>query len=123
MSCTACIEGKAKRRSFRNTSGNRYAPLEAMSIDTTGPLSEEDVHGNRYLQLLCDAGTGFLMGEPMKHKSSASNVIVRALARLKLVCGKIVKRLYTDGAEEQNTAELKHFLDPQGTQRTRTAPN
>lgn len=71
ISCDACITGKAKQRLFKNTSGNRYAPLNAISSDTTEPIAQEYIHGNKYLQLLCDAGTGFTMGDHMKEKRAS----------------------------------------------------
>ena len=57
-SCDHCITGKVKRSEFKQLSPNRYAPLDAVSTDTAGPLSEADVCGNKYLQMQVDAGTG-----------------------------------------------------------------
>lgn len=59
----------------------------------------------------------------MKSKKYASDVIVRELARLQMVCGRKVKRLHTECAEEQNKSIFKDFLEPQGTIKTATAPN
>lgn len=122
-SCDSCIAGKSKRKPFVNLSGNRYAPLEAVSSDTTGPISQQDLDGNKYLQLIADKGTGYLAGEPMKAKSGASSAIHKALARLQLLCGRKVQRFHTDNADEQNCGPAKDFLDKQGTVRTFTAPN
>ena len=63
--CPACIETQAKRALFKISETNRYAPLEAVSSDTTGPLSQADICGNKYLQLIVDAGTGWTTGEAM----------------------------------------------------------
>lgn len=86
VSYEACVTGKEKRRPFINKSASRYEPLDALSSGTIGPMTEEDIHGNKYLQLLYDSGKGFTMGELMKAKSSASNVIIRAWARMQMVC-------------------------------------
>lgn len=121
-SCKPCVIGKARRKPFTNSSSNRYAPLEAISTDTTGPVSAPDIEGNRYLQLLADVGSGWTDGRPMQVKSEASDVILRSLARLQLLCGKPIRRLHSDGAKEQNTADIQKFLGEQGTTRTFTAP-
>eukprot|EP00173_Palmaria_palmata_P005021 Plantae.Rhodophyta-Palmaria_palmata.ctg8040.p2 GENE.Plantae.Rhodophyta-Palmaria_palmata.ctg8040~~Plantae.Rhodophyta-Palmaria_palmata.ctg8040.p2 ORF type:complete len:100 (-),score=2.51 Plantae.Rhodophyta-Palmaria_palmata.ctg8040:1-300(-) len=57
----------------------------------------------------------------MKSKSEASNTIDKALVRLQLIFGRKVERLHTDNAPEQNTRQIKDFLDRQGTLRTLTA--
>ena len=58
----------------------------------------------------------------MKTKSGASGVIIRALARLQKLCGKSARRLHTDGAGEQDTPDVKEFLDKHGITHTKTAP-
>ena len=94
-----------------------------MSSDTTGPLGQADICGNKYLQLIVDAGTGWTTGEDMQIKAYASDVILRALARLKLACETKFKRLHTDGAQEQYNDKLKKFLEDQGTTNSTTAPH
>eukprot|EP00173_Palmaria_palmata_P000189 Plantae.Rhodophyta-Palmaria_palmata.ctg10909.p1 GENE.Plantae.Rhodophyta-Palmaria_palmata.ctg10909~~Plantae.Rhodophyta-Palmaria_palmata.ctg10909.p1 ORF type:complete len:318 (-),score=-12.26 Plantae.Rhodophyta-Palmaria_palmata.ctg10909:264-1187(-) len=121
-SCDACIVGKSRRKPFVNLSHNRYAPLASVSSDTTGPLLQTEIDGNRYLQLLADAGTRHLSGVAMKTKSGASSAIIRALARLQVLCGKTAKRLHTKNADQQDTPDVVKFLDGQDTARTHTAP-
>ena len=121
--CPACIETQAKIAPFKGSETNRYASLEAVSSVTTGPLSQADICGNKYLQLIVDAGTGWTTGEAMQTKASASDVILRALARLQLACETKVKRLHTDGAQEQYNDKLKKFLEEQGTIKSTTAPH
>lgn len=79
-SCAPCIKGKAKRAEFKQQNPNRYAPLEAVSTETAGPLSEADISGNKYLQMIVDAGTGWTFGQPMKTKDEATYVLHEALA-------------------------------------------
>lgn len=52
--CDACLIGKVKSRPLINNATNRYAPLDAVSSNTTGPISQEYKHGSKYLQLLFD---------------------------------------------------------------------
>lgn len=76
ISCDACVTGKTKRPPFINKKVNWYAHLDdALSIDTTGPIAQKYIHGNKYRQLSCDASTGSAMGEPMKSKKYASDFI------------------------------------------------
>lgn len=55
----------SKKGGFPVRLKNSYAPLEAVSSDTTGPLSEAFICGNKYLQLIADAAIGWTTGEPM----------------------------------------------------------
>lgn len=118
-----CIKGKAKRAEFKHLSTNRHAPLDAFSTNTTGPLSEADIAGNKYLQMIFDAETGWTYVQPMKTKDEATKVIHKAIARLQLSCARPVKRLHSDGAHEQYCGKLKEFLDNQGNIKSTTAPN
>lgn len=111
-----------KKKPFVNLSNNRYTPLEAVSSDTKGPISQEDIDGNKYSQLLAYAGTGHLSGVAMKTKGGASDAIIKALTRLQVLCGRAAKRLHTDGAKEEDTANIKQLLLDQGTTQTHTAP-
>lgn len=113
---------KARRKIFVNLTNNRYAPLQEMSSDTTGSISQQDLTGRKYLQLIADSGTGYLTGVPMKTKGEASDAIQRELTRLQLLCGKKVERFHTDNAEDQSSGSIKAFLDKQGTVRSFTAP-
>lgn len=50
------------------TPGTRYAPLDAVSTDTTESILQEYIYGNKYLQLFANASTGNLTGIVMKTK-------------------------------------------------------
>lgn len=58
----------------------------------------------------------------MKVKNAASDVIIRELARLQLLCGRTTKRLYTDGVKEESTPDFRNFLKTQETLQPHTAP-
>lgn len=73
LSCDACITDKAKRNPFVNITHNRYVPLEAVSPETTEPLAKEDLDGNKFLQLIYDAGSGYLSEVAMKKKEARPN--------------------------------------------------
>eukprot|EP00173_Palmaria_palmata_P004335 Plantae.Rhodophyta-Palmaria_palmata.ctg5670.p1 GENE.Plantae.Rhodophyta-Palmaria_palmata.ctg5670~~Plantae.Rhodophyta-Palmaria_palmata.ctg5670.p1 ORF type:complete len:277 (+),score=-5.77 Plantae.Rhodophyta-Palmaria_palmata.ctg5670:508-1338(+) len=121
--CEACIIGKSKRRPFVNISTNRYTSLEAVSTDTTGPILQQDIDGNKYFQLLADAGTRHMTDMAMKNKGAVPGAIIKALACLQVLCGRTAKRLHTDGARKQDTPEVRQFLSAQGTRHTKTAPS
>lgn len=123
VSCQACIEAQDKRAGFKKAPSNWYALLDAVSSDTIGPISTADICGNRYLQQIVDGATGWTAREPMSKKSGASEVIHKTLVRLQLSCNKIVKRVHTDGAQEQYNSGLKKFLDDQRMVKSTTAQN
>lgn len=59
----------------------------------------------------------------MKNKAAASGAIIKALARLQVLCGRTAQRLHMDGAREQDTPDIRHFLSGQGILHTKTAPS
>lgn len=103
VSCGACITGKARRNPFVNKSKIRYAPLEEVSLNTTGPISQADISENKNLQLLADAGSGYLSGITTKTNGGVSEAIFDALAKLQILCGQTAQRLHTDNADEQKS--------------------
>lgn len=115
--------GQNETQTFFNLTNNRYAPLQAVSLDTAGLISQKDVSGNRYLQLIADKGTCRMDGAPMKPKSEASDAIHKSLARLQLLFGKKLEHFHSDNADEQNIGSIKSFLENQGTVRSFTAPH
>lgn len=121
MSCETCILDKTRGQPFKKLSSNRYAPLHAVSFETKGPISQEEMGSKKYLQLLEDSSTGHLTGVAMNTKGGASDAIIRTLARLQALCGRTAKRLYTDGEKEHNP-DIRKFLLNQGTAQSKTAP-
>lgn len=58
----------------------------------------------------------------MKSKIEAASAIIRSLARLQVLCESTARRLHTNNAVEQNTAEVKDLLSRKGTNHTFSAP-
>lgn len=121
--CIPCIVGKSKRAPFPPNYSPPTQPLDAISTDTTGPITPSDMDGNRYLQIIVDGATGHTSGQPMKRKSEATQAIMSTIQRLQTTLGKKVKRYHADNAAEQHTIELTDMLEKQGTTITRTSPN
>lgn len=74
--------------------------MDTFASDTTRPLLVTDRHGNRYLQLLVDAGSGLTRGRPIKLKIDAPLRIIRQMRELQARTGKQMKRYHFDGARE-----------------------
>eukprot|EP00173_Palmaria_palmata_P001512 Plantae.Rhodophyta-Palmaria_palmata.ctg1853.p1 GENE.Plantae.Rhodophyta-Palmaria_palmata.ctg1853~~Plantae.Rhodophyta-Palmaria_palmata.ctg1853.p1 ORF type:complete len:130 (+),score=8.60 Plantae.Rhodophyta-Palmaria_palmata.ctg1853:147-536(+) len=53
-----CVDGNATRAPFKHDDQNRYALLDAMYSDTTGPISPPEADGNKYIQIMVDACKG-----------------------------------------------------------------
>lgn len=122
-SCPPCGKGKATRTPFKQKQKNIYALLEAVSSDTTGPITPTDADGKKFVQILVDACSGWTDVQITGNKSEAGNAIMRLLAKIQRTCEMNAKRLHTDGAKEQNTKNLQASLDNNGTAATHTAPN
>lgn len=75
--CVPCVLGNAKRAPFPTNPAPPLQPLEAVSTDTTGPITPADIDGNRYLQIIVDAATGHTTGWPMKQKIDAAEAIMK----------------------------------------------
>ena len=84
QSCTPCVIGKAKRKSFAEVKKKDGEALDAVATDTTGPVTPAYHTGNIYLQLIVDAATGHTQGFPMKKKSEAATMILKGIRRLEL---------------------------------------
>lgn len=50
-SCPECVEAHAKIKVSKEAPLNKYASVDTISSDTTGPISTADMCGNKYLQL------------------------------------------------------------------------
>ena len=97
--------------------------LDAVSTDTSGPISPVDYDGNAYLQLIVDAATGHTQGFPLKKKSEAATAILKGIRRLELAVGKTVKRYHSDNAKEKRTKSLLNELEAKGTKVSSTSPH
>lgn len=121
--CKPFITAKANRKPFPKQTANRYAVLEAVSNDTTGPLNPTDLHGNKYLQLLVDAGSAHLQGEAVKEKSEAPAAVHRMMSKLETLCKRKIQNLHTDGACEFSSKNFKILLSENGISSSTIPPH
>lgn len=121
-SCQPFTEGKKNRALFKQLRQNRYALLDAVSSDTTGPITSTDKGGNKFVQILVDACTGWSDVQLMKKKSEAGRAIIKSMNKIQALCNKKTKRLHTDGAKEEKK-ELREYLILNETTPTYTAPS
>lgn len=118
-----CTQGKATRAPFKQEKQNRYALIEAVSSDTTGPITTADPDGNKFIHMLVDAYSGWTDVQLINKKSGSRDAIMKSLGKIRRICDIKAKRLHKDGAKEQNTKKIRVFLDSNGTATTHTAPN
>jgi hypothetical protein len=112
--CQNCAHGKLTRAPFPVNVRTTPAPLDIISTDTAGPLPRS--HDNaRYLQLIHDRATCYLITAPLITKSAATAAIQHAIVRLQLNTGRTVRRYHADNAREQHAEPLRTFLLNQGT--------
>ena len=81
---------KIRRKPFTDVNEKSDEPLDAVSIDTTDPITSADHDGNIYLQLIVDATTDHTQGFPMKKKNEAANAILKGIRKLELAVGKSI---------------------------------
>lgn len=75
------------------------ALLEAVSSDTKGPIIPADPEGNKFIQILVDACSGWTDIQMMHKKSEAGEALMKSLSKIQRLCQMNAKRLHTDGAE------------------------
>lgn len=102
---------------------NRYKLLEALSQDTTSPIIPAETDGKKYLQIMVGACSGLADVQTIKKQCEAGMAIVQSLAKIQTLFNMKVKRLHTNGAKKQDTAQLRGFLAKNETSATHTAPN
>ena len=115
--------GKTKRKPFTDVNERNDEALDAVSTDTTGPITPADHEGNIYLQLIVDAATGHTQGFPLKKKNEAANAILKGIRKLELAVGKSIKRYHCNNSKEQITKGLLNELAANGTKISSSAPN
>lgn len=72
--------GKAKRKLFTEIERRDTELLDAVSTDTTGPITPADRDGYIYIQLLVDEATRHTQGFTLRKKSEALAAILKAPA-------------------------------------------
>jgi hypothetical protein len=122
VACHSCAQGKQTRASFPGIHRPQPAPLDVISTDTAGPLPRSH-DSARYLQVIHDRATQYLLTVPLPSKSAATVAIKHAIARLQLNTGRTVRRYHADNACEQHAEPLRTFLLRQGTEMTSTTPH
>lgn len=122
-SCHPCSDGKVIREPLKKNDQNRYALLEALSSDTTDPMTPEDTEGNKYIHILVDTCPGWSYVQIMKKKNGARNAVIRSLTKIQRICDLKAKHLHTDGAKEHSTKEFRKILNDNGTETTHKEPN
>jgi hypothetical protein len=122
VDCHSCAQGKRTRAHFPAIHRPPPAPLDVISTDTAGPLPRS--HDNaRYLQILPDRATRYLLTVPLPSKSAATDAIRHAIARLQLNTGRTVRRYHAGNAREQHAEPVRTFLLRQGTEMSSTSPH
>lgn len=96
--------------------------LDAISTDTTEPITPADHRGNRYLKLLPDTPTCLKRRKSLPNKHAATKCIQHQIEKLQNDVGTTIKRYHSDNAREIQRASL-HALQPQSAAFTLMAPH
>jgi hypothetical protein len=122
VDCHSCAQGNQTRAPFPAIHRPPPAPLDVISTDTAESLPRS--HDNvKYLKVLHDRTTRFLLTVPLPSKSAATVAIQHAIARLQRNTGRTVRRYHADNARKKHAEPLCNFLLRQGTEMTSTTPH
>lgn len=84
---------------FKQLEQNKYALLDTVPSDTSGPITPADSEGKNFVQILVDACSGWTDVQITAKKRDAANAIMRSPAKIQRICDIKTKRLHTDGSK------------------------
>ena len=120
--CPTCISGKMTRHFHHKNSMNYYnknkLPGESWSIDIFGPINGLPVNQDRYMLLMVDNVSKYIMVTTHSHKD-AEEIKVQILHNIKFVetqFDRKVKQIISDKGTEFTNAALKEALKELGIQ-------
>ncbi len=127
--CSACIEGKATKLPYnkkKQKHSHRYAaaPCFRIANDLTGPTNTEATDGERYIQVIIDEYSRYVFVYCIKTKDEAAANLKTTIAQMNTVHSPRfkVKYLSVDGGGEIISKDVLKFLNEQGIQIEKTAP-
>ena len=104
--CKICLAGKAKRHSHYQGSMNHYYqnkdPGSSWSLDMFGPLPIKNAKSDRYLLVMVDNVSRYIIGDTTMDKDGTkiSNIIQNNIRRIEKRFGHTVKELVMDRGTE-----------------------
>ena len=134
LNCIGCALGKSKREVFHNYSSRVSAtqPLMRIFHDNSGPVRIPDLDNpkikklyevlgtEKYLSLIIDEYSGYIIGKPIYTKDQAVQHIKDTIIMEENQTGCHVKIINADDSGEFRTTDLIRFLQDKGIKRNLT---
>lgn len=120
--CSACIEGKATRQPFFEQQTKTKQVGELIHSDLVGPFNPESIEGHRFMQVILDDFTHFVVVKLLHKKSEAEGNLINFIAELERQQGVPVKRLRLDNGGEFTSNSFKKFCLTRGIRLEYTLP-
>ncbi|MBW0538540.1 hypothetical protein O181_078255 [Austropuccinia psidii MF-1] len=118
-----CLVSKSTRRALQAQDEIPQAhPRDLMVTDVIGPISQVDIHGNKYLLTLRDHASTLVFFFPLKSQDQVTSVITNALKLIHNVFHKSVKFIRADNPKEYKENKFNVQLVSMGTQHIFTSP-
>ncbi|MBW0479106.1 hypothetical protein O181_018821 [Austropuccinia psidii MF-1] len=96
-------------------------PRDLMVMDVIGPISQVDIHGNKYVLTLRDHTSTFVFF-PLKSRDQVTRVLTDILKLIQNVFKSLVKFIRSDNAKEYKENNFNTHLISMGTQHIFTSP-
>lgn len=121
--CSSCLLGKQARQSFpKNTSYRASRPLELIHGDLCGPISPSTAAKKRYIFVLIDDHSCYMLSILLTEKSETFEKFKRFKALVEQETGTNIKTFRTNKGGEFVSQELQSFCEKQGINRHFTVP-
>lgn len=121
--CGPCMEGKATRGPFKQTSKPRSRRVaEMLHTDIAGPVKECGLNGEKYFMTVLDDYSHFSVVFPLVQKSQATEKLIEYIRRLENETGNTVQRIRCDHGGEYTANKLKDFCKIKGISLEYTLP-
>ncbi|MBW0550222.1 hypothetical protein O181_089937 [Austropuccinia psidii MF-1] len=119
-----CRLGHASNRVCQKALGEHYRHKikYLMVTDVMGPISQVDIHGNKYLLTLRDHASTFVFCFPLKSRDQVTKVLTDTLKLIQNVFKSLVKFIRSDNAKEYKENNFNVHLISMGTQQIFTSP-
>lgn len=121
--CSPCLLGKQVRKSFpQSTSYRAKGILELVHRDLCGPITPSTPSKNRYIFVLIDDYSRYMLSLLLREKGEAFNKFKSFKASVEQETGTTIKKFRTDRGGEFLSTEFQAYCDASGIQRHLTAP-
>ena len=121
--CEGCIFGKHSNFPFPKISSTKSTQtLELVHSDVCGPMSIQSIGGSRYVMLIIDDYSRYIMAYILKHKSDAFQRFKEFATLVENQFGRRIKKLWSDNGGEYVSNEFRNYLKSVGIAYEETIP-